>query len=423
MSQKSVIMNSLSTDVAVLIGPDLSSIVGDVRVAASEAMTLIGSKFKILYMTPSTTDTIVRREVILKSDTMHYKVRYFSTPQEYIIRTVKSLKPKLIFVLSRNINMLFQLLREADIHKESQIIFLIDNLRYAHPSKIYSATGNLIEVFKCIPGRVYYNVLPIIGTYAIAVSRGCKEVLTMKRRVLVLPPCYVEIYPAENQIPTTILRVNAEYVNYVNKVLQFIKDAKSRGCTVVLHAKVFGPRSGVPSRLWYKNLGFYSFISLYVMAKHLSDVIFVTWDTTPQLLQFYSKLLGLSKLPTNIMHLPYVMQEHINELYKLVDIVCIPRIGWHGYGVTTSFIEAMYFGKPILTNSIVLENLGLMQLRHDGLVVEDDIYKWPKILERIFRGRVDLRALGAMNRKIYDRLFSISVRAERVKQIIDVLLD
>lgn len=396
----------------IFIGPDLSSIVGDTRVIASEVMSFKALNFHILYLVPNDSVSCVKEQIILRSDSSIAVLKYFIIPLRHIHQIIEKLysdyNPKLIFITMRNINLV-----KKFAFKRLRSILLIDNLRYVSPAKIYNCTGDANEALKCISGTIYYNALSLVG-FNMTVSKSCKNALLWRNRVLVLPPCYVEIYPERRG-------VIADH-EVIHQKLQLIKDAKDEGCTVVLHAKVFGPRSGRPPKVWYRTLGFYSFVSLYIMAKHLKDCLIVTWDATSQLFDFYMNSLNLPKLPDNVVWLPWIPQEYINELYKMVDIVTIPRLGWHGYGVTTSLIEALYFGKPILTTSNVLRNLGLDTLQHDGLIAEDNVYAWPRILKDMVK-KYDPRDLGAINRKIYDKLFSLPVRAKRLKRLIDNLLE
>jgi hypothetical protein len=400
----------------IFIGSDFSHLVGDIRIIASEIMSLKLVGYNVFHLIPSNSDqyTSLKEQVILKSNsykTIHIHLR---VPQKYIYHIIKKLNKEynidIMIVAIRNISLMRELINAS---RNNVLVFLIDNLRYINPKKIYESTGNINEALKTLPGMLYYNTLYSASLFNIAFSKSLKNSFLLKNKIMMLPPCYVEIYHHKHKD-----MINDKIIKH--KIEQ-IKDYKAQGLNIVLHAKVFGPKNGIPPKVWYRTLGFYSYISLYVMAKYLKNYVFITWDATPRLFEFYIKSLNIPELPNNIIYLPWVPQKYINELYKLIDIVTIPRLGWHEYGVTTSLIEALYFGKPVLTTSNVLKNLGLDALQHEGLIAEDNIYVWPKMLKKILE-KSDPRHLGLINRGIYDRLFSLSVRAKKLKRLLDALL-
>lgn len=388
-------------------------LVGDDRIIASEVMSLRELKYKILHLVPAQAEGVGKEDVLLKSDSLSKVHTYFKVASRHLGSVALELLRKYNFVLTvvawRDLSFIKWLPR---IRREVPVILIIDNLRYVNPARIHSATGSVKEVMKAIFGIPYYNILSVASTLNVAVSRSCKNALIFKARSIALPPSYVEIYPVSE-------KREASYES-IRQKLEHIKDVKSEGTPIVFHAKVFGPKKGIPHRIWNRALGFYSFISLYVMAKRLREYLFVTWDTTPQLFDFYLRSLNLSKLPDNIIRLPWIPQEYVNELYKLVDAVTIPRLGWHGYGVTTSLIEALYFGKPVLTTSNVLKNLGLDKLLHDGLIAEDNICAWSRLLKRMVE-ESNLKRLEAINRLIFERMFSLPVRVEKLKRVLEGL--
>jgi hypothetical protein len=148
---------------------------------------------------------------------------------------------------------------------------------------------------------------------------------------------------------------------------------------------------------------------LYVIAKKLKDIsVVVCCGTREEAIRKFKV-----DPPKNMKFIPSGVPDGILKiLYEKSLLVVIPVFF---KSVSNRLLEALFYRKPILTNSIALE---LHPELRDCVIVSNDYNKYPEIIKDLLKQDNTLEELQQRVKSVWDRFFSSKVQAREMLKVI-----
>jgi hypothetical protein len=148
---------------------------------------------------------------------------------------------------------------------------------------------------------------------------------------------------------------------------------------------------------------------LYMIAKKLKDIsVIVCCGTREEAIKKFKV-----DPPTNMKFIPSGVPDDILKLlYERSLLVVIPVFF---KSVSNRLLEALFYKKPILTNSIALE---LHPELRDCVIVSDNYNKYPEIIKDLLKQSTILEELQQRVKIVWDRFFSSKVQAREMLKVI-----
>ena len=148
---------------------------------------------------------------------------------------------------------------------------------------------------------------------------------------------------------------------------------------------------------------------LYVIAKKLKDIsVIVCCGTREEAIRKFKV-----DPPKNMKFIPSGVPDDILKLlYEESSLMVIPVFF---KSVSNRLLEALFYKKPILTNSIALE---LHPELRDCVIVSDNYNKYPEIINDLLKQDNILEELQQRVKTVWDRFFSSKVQAREMLKVI-----
>jgi len=148
---------------------------------------------------------------------------------------------------------------------------------------------------------------------------------------------------------------------------------------------------------------------LYVIAKKLKDInVVVCCGTREEAIRKFKV-----DPPKNMKFIPSGVPDDILKLlYEKSLLVVIPAFF---KSVSNRLLEALFYRKPILTNSIALE---LHPELRDHVIVSNDYNKYPEIIKDLLKQDTVLDELQQRVKSVWDKFFSSKVQAREMLKVV-----
>jgi glycosyltransferase involved in cell wall biosynthesis len=211
------------------------------------------------------------------------------------------------------------------------------------------------------------------------------------------------IYPFRKPVliyPTYAKIMQKDQVNPNTRNWDLEEDLTVLGVTMV-------GRSGMPARHDKKILEI-----MYAIAKHNPDINVIVLGSSHTEAQ---ESLNVSSIPTNLKLMGFIYDDAlIEQLYKHASLVIAPVFF---RGVSNRLIEALFYGKPILTNSYVKEMFPDLEHKRN-IFISDEYEKYPHLIRMLLTSRDTLDRLGEGARKTWKEIFSDTIFGFKMETII-----
>ncbi|MEM4004538.1 MAG: glycosyltransferase [Desulfurococcaceae archaeon] len=155
---------------------------------------------------------------------------------------------------------------------------------------------------------------------------------------------------------------------------------------------------------------------LYMIAKKCPEVNVVIAGSTA--IEAKRKL-GFFKCPQNLIFVGWVSSDDIlKTLYEYASLVVIPVFF---RSVSNRLLEALFYGKPILTNTTA--SLIYNKLKHlHHMFISDNYLEYPSIVRRLLKDDALLQELASGAKEAYSSFFSARKCGLAMKHIIESLV-
>jgi len=150
---------------------------------------------------------------------------------------------------------------------------------------------------------------------------------------------------------------------------------------------------------------------LYRIARYCPEINIIVAGSTLEDLRL---TLGKNELPNNIYALGWIFSdEALSILYKHAKLVVVPIFY---KSISNRLLEALFYGKPILTNSTAKELHNVLEnLNH--VLICDDYDKYPTIIRDIIKDEDLLTSLSRGAKRAYKTFFSSKVHGLLMENI------
>jgi len=201
--------------------------------------------------------------------------------------------------------------------------------------------------------------------------------------------------------PTYAKIVQKDQVNSEIEKLYLEGDSTVLGVTMV-------GRSGMPARHDKKILEI-----LYVIAKNNPDINVIVMGSN---LAEAQRSLNIFSFPSNLKFLSFIYNDtSIEHLYRLASLVIAPVFF---RAVSNRILEALFYMKPILTNSYVKEIFP--ELEHGrNIYISDEYRKYPYLVHMLLTSHDTLEELEEGARKAWKEIFSENIFGLKMKTILE----
>jgi glycosyltransferase involved in cell wall biosynthesis len=202
--------------------------------------------------------------------------------------------------------------------------------------------------------------------------------------------------------PTYAANYKYKYDNATNNVRSVIEQI---GNNYVLSIVTIGREKGVARTVEWNLLRILLFIS-----KRLPDVkVIIVGTSIAELKQAFH----ISNIPRNLYLTGKIYDDDLLKyLYKNALIVVVPVFY---RSVSNRLLEALFYKKPILTNSIALE---LHPVLKDAVIISNDYDRYHEIIKVLLKQDNILEELQQRVKTIWDRFFSSKVQAREMLKVI-----
>lgn len=211
--------------------------------------------------------------------------------------------------------------------------------------------------------------------------------LTRLKRIKLIYPTYAALYEKHPHLTLeTMLLEIAQMGGYILGIVTMSKT---------------GPVFKLEQQLLFKIL--------YLIAKKLKDVsVVVCCGTREEAIRKFKV-----DPPKNMKFIPSGVPDDILKLlYEKSLLVVIPVFF---KSVSNRLLEALFYRKPILTNSIALE---LHPELRDCVIVSNDYNKYPEIIKDLLKQDAVLDELQQKVKSVWDRFFSSKVQAREMLKVV-----
>jgi glycosyltransferase involved in cell wall biosynthesis len=120
-------------------------------------------------------------------------------------------------------------------------------------------------------------------------------------------------------------------------------------------------------------------------------------------------------LPQNFVPLGFISPRSHAYMLSVASIVLIPQV--LGHGLQTKLAEALAYGKPVITTSVVAEEFPEL-INGRRLIIEDDPGKWANIITYMLDDEEYLRKISREARDYYMRNLSPDVHAVTLERVL-----
>jgi glycosyltransferase involved in cell wall biosynthesis len=155
---------------------------------------------------------------------------------------------------------------------------------------------------------------------------------------------------------------------------------------------------------------------LYMIAKECPEVNVVIAGGT----SFDARRkFGLSRIPKNLTFVGWISSDNVLKvLYDHASLVVIPIFF---RSLSNRLLEALYYGRPTLTNSIAkLLHNKLEHLHH--VFISDNYAEYPSIIKELFRNEALLEELASGAKEAYSSFFSARKCGLAMKHVIESVI-
>jgi glycosyltransferase involved in cell wall biosynthesis len=171
-------------------------------------------------------------------------------------------------------------------------------------------------------------------------------------------------------------------------------------------------RVGPSFRLQELNL----FKILYSIARKCPEVnIVIAGGTSSEV----RRMFGLSQMPKNLIFVGWISSDNVLKvLYNHASLVIFPIFF---RSISNRLLEALYYGRPILTNSVAkLLHIKLEHLHH--VFISDNYVEYPSIVRRLLKNETLLEELTSGAKKAYNSFFSARRCGLAMKHVIESIV-
>jgi glycosyltransferase involved in cell wall biosynthesis len=202
--------------------------------------------------------------------------------------------------------------------------------------------------------------------------------------------------------PTYATIYRHEYNDTTNNVRSMIEQM---GANYVLSIITIGREKDVARTVEWNLLRIMLFLS-----KRLPDVkVVIVGTSVAELKQAFHIL----NIPRNLYFTGKIYNDYILKyLYKNALIVITPIFY---RSVSNRLLEALFYKKPILTNSIALE---LHPVLKDAIIVSNDYDRYPEIIKDLLKQDAVLDELKQRVKSVWDKFLSSKVQAREMLKVI-----
>jgi glycosyltransferase involved in cell wall biosynthesis len=251
---------------------------------------------------------------------------------------------------------------------------------------------NYLEVFNFCPS-ILHNLMQIWNSQAIVVmddsTKSFLKKVPLFKKLNVIYPTYASLYEENSH---DLLEVK-ELIKEQNYIFSFVTMRKT------------GSVFRLEQRLLFKVL-------YYVSMKCPEVDVIIAGGT----LEEAKKKFGLSYVPKNLKFAGSSLSDNaLKILYERASLVVIPIFF---RSLSNRLLEALYYGRPILTNSIakLLHN----KLEHSHHVfVSDNYSKYPSIIIKLLKNETLLEELALGAKEAYSSFFSARKCGFAMKRVIE----
>ena len=287
-------------------------------------------------------------------------------------------------------------------NKRVHVITRIDNFRVGALKHFIAFAKDVVSGFRVLAS--YYRVPMLQYSDALyTISRSIYSVLEkwakfVGSKIFVWYPTIVEPLVNANE-PATLLDVGSNYV------LTFQWGFPQ------LEERIGGRK--LPR--YNKLLHYISALICTYTVLRTEDVSFVIVGSRKEFLPIIS---GLSRVKI----LGFIRNPRIiHQLYRNALMLLISRLGSYGLGISTSTLQALYHGLPVLTDTVNANTLPL-RAKGSGVIVEDRYTLWPSIVKKIFEDRRLRENLSLKSKLYYEKLLDIRKHVSTFKKIVDEIM-
>jgi glycosyltransferase involved in cell wall biosynthesis len=259
---------------------------------------------------------------------------------------------------------------------------LIDHLLYG---------GNYSEIAR-FPFSILHTLFQVYSSRALVTMDNSTTKFLKKftlKKIRLIYPTYATVY-------------RHGYNDTANNARSMIEQI---GANYVLSIVTIGREKDVARTVEWNLLRIMLFLS-----KRLPDVKVVIVGTSIAELKQVFRILNI---PRNLYLTGKIYNDDVLEhLYKNALIVITPVFY---RSVSNRLLEALFYKKPILTNSIALE---LHPVLKDAVIVSNDYDRYPEIIKDLLKQDTTLDELQQRVKSIWDRFFSSKVQAREMLKVI-----
>lgn len=254
---------------------------------------------------------------------------------------------------------------------------------------------NYLELVNFYPS-IAHNLMQIWASQAVVVmddaTKDFLSKLPLFRKLKVIYPTYAALYDKSSYKSSRI----QELIEERDYVFSFVTMSKT----------------GSVFRLEQQPL----FRILYMVAKKCPEINTVIAGGTASEAR---RKFRLSSLPKNLIFVGgYLSDNALKMLYANASLVVIPIFF---KSVSNRLLEALYYGKPILTNSTAkLLHRELKHMRH--LFISDNYMNYPNIIRGMLSNDALLEELSLGAKEAYSSFFSARKCGSAMKRVIEALV-
>jgi glycosyltransferase involved in cell wall biosynthesis len=249
---------------------------------------------------------------------------------------------------------------------------------------------NYLEILNFAPS-IMHNLVQAWSSQAIVVmddaTKSFLSKLPLLKKLSIIYPTYASLYEGDDH---DLLKIE-ELIKRQNYVFSFVTMRKT-GSVFKLEQPLFE-------------------ILYYVSRKCPEIDVIIAGGTIEQA----KKKFGLSLIPKNLRFAGNHLSDNaLKRLYEHASLVIIPIFF---KSVSNRLLEALYYGKPVLTNSVAkLLHNKLEHLCH--IFISDNYIEYPNIVRRLLKNEILLKELASGAKKAYSSFFSAKKCGTDMKRVI-----
>jgi len=278
------------------------------------------------------------------------------------------------------------------------LLLRVWGVRAAKVFEHISIGRNYLEIFSFTPSLVHNLIQMIVSNAVIAMDDYTASFINKflrVRRPYVIYPTYAALY---------------EEHSFHHDLPDFVKDIVEE--RDYIFSFVTTGKTGSVFRLEQRPL----FMVVYRIAKHCPEVNVVVAGGTAEEAR---RKFNIHSFPKNLYFVKRGISDNtLRKLYENARLVVIPVFF---RSVSNRLLEALYYGRPILTNSTAkLLHNKLEHLRH--VFISDDYKDYPRIVRVLLKDDSLLEELSLGAKEAYKHYFSARRCGLLMKHVIETLI-